>query len=417
VAEPLQRLALQARAIRRFEFLEETPLRSRISEVAALDEAVASMRRSIRRFVEMTGALAEENDFERLQQTLLRHALPAVDARLGVLYLEEQGRLLPRCALRQDQQPLTDALPELQACASVELVQQALDADWTLGGALHEADLQQLGLAQTGLQLGGAIVVPLHNRKRERIGALLLLCEAEPLPSRVRFAEAVAASAATAIETRELIRAQKQLFEAFIQLIAGAIDAKSPYTGGHCARVPELTKMLARAACDATRRAVCRNFQPGRRRLGGRAHRRLAARLRQGHHPGVCGGQGHQAGSHPRPHPRDPHALRGAQARRGDRLLAGRGRGRRPRHRAGHPGGKPGCPRRGVRLRRRAATCRWRAPWTQADVAAPAAHCRNARWLRTLDDRLGVSHEVLRGACSHRQRPLPQWEALINDAP
>jgi HD-GYP domain-containing protein (c-di-GMP phosphodiesterase class II) len=34
-------------------------------------------------------------------------------------------------------------------------------------------------------------------------------------------------------------------------LIAAAIDAKSPYTGGHCARVPELTKMLARAACAA----------------------------------------------------------------------------------------------------------------------------------------------------------------------
>ena len=51
------------------------------------------------------------------------------------------------------------------------------------------------------------------------------------------------------LESKELIKAQKMLFEAFIQLIAGAIDAKSPYTGGHCARVPELTKMLARAAC------------------------------------------------------------------------------------------------------------------------------------------------------------------------
>ncbi|MGB1028005.1 MAG: HD-GYP domain-containing protein, partial [Rhodospirillaceae bacterium] len=29
-----------------------------------------------------------------------------------------------------------------------------------------------------------------------------------------------------------------------------AVDAKSPYTGGHCERVPELTKMLAQAACD-----------------------------------------------------------------------------------------------------------------------------------------------------------------------
>jgi HD-GYP domain-containing protein (c-di-GMP phosphodiesterase class II) len=32
-------------------------------------------------------------------------------------------------------------------------------------------------------------------------------------------------------------------------LLADAIDAKSPYTGGHCARVPELTKLLAQAAC------------------------------------------------------------------------------------------------------------------------------------------------------------------------
>jgi HD superfamily phosphodiesterase len=52
------------------------------------------------------------------------------------------------------------------------------------------------------------------------------------------------------------------LFEAFIQLIAGAIDAKSPYTGGHCARVPELTKMLARAACAETS-GTYKDFQLG----------------------------------------------------------------------------------------------------------------------------------------------------------
>jgi HD-GYP domain-containing protein (c-di-GMP phosphodiesterase class II) len=55
----------------------------------------------------------------------------------------------------------------------------------------------------------------------------------------------------SAIETRELIKMQRALFESFIQLIAKAIDAKSPHTGGHCNRVPELTKMLARAACSA----------------------------------------------------------------------------------------------------------------------------------------------------------------------
>lgn len=41
---------------------------------------------------------------------------------------------------------------------------------------------------------------------------------------------------------------QKQLMESFIQLIAQAIDDKSPYTAGHCNRVPELGVMLAAVA-------------------------------------------------------------------------------------------------------------------------------------------------------------------------
>ncbi len=43
-------------------------------------------------------------------------------------------------------------------------------------------------------------------------------------------------------------RKNKELMEAFIKLIAQAIDDKSPYTGGHCNRVPELGIMLANAA-------------------------------------------------------------------------------------------------------------------------------------------------------------------------
>ncbi|WP_455383879.1 HD domain-containing phosphohydrolase [Acidihalobacter prosperus] len=41
---------------------------------------------------------------------------------------------------------------------------------------------------------------------------------------------------------------QEALMDAFIQLIAQAIDDKSHYTGGHCARVPELALMLVRKA-------------------------------------------------------------------------------------------------------------------------------------------------------------------------
>ncbi|MFB1009027.1 MAG: HD domain-containing phosphohydrolase, partial [Sulfurospirillum sp.] len=51
---------------------------------------------------------------------------------------------------------------------------------------------------------------------------------------------------ARSIKTHE--KAQENLMESFIKLIASAIDEKSPYTGGHCERVPELASMLAEEA-------------------------------------------------------------------------------------------------------------------------------------------------------------------------
>jgi HD-GYP domain-containing protein (c-di-GMP phosphodiesterase class II) len=44
--------------------------------------------------------------------------------------------------------------------------------------------------------------------------------------------------------------AQQELMDSFIKLIARAIDKKSPYTGGHCERVPKLAIMLAKAASE-----------------------------------------------------------------------------------------------------------------------------------------------------------------------
>lgn len=50
-----------------------------------------------------------------------------------------------------------------------------------------------------------------------------------------------------AIQAHE--QAQRTLMDAFIELIAQAIDDKSAYTGSHCKRVPELAIMLAEHAC------------------------------------------------------------------------------------------------------------------------------------------------------------------------
>ena len=50
-------------------------------------------------------------------------------------------------------------------------------------------------------------------------------------------------------------KAQEELMDSFIRLIADAIDAKSPYTGGHCQRVPEIAIMLAKSVSESNEEA------------------------------------------------------------------------------------------------------------------------------------------------------------------
>ncbi len=65
---------------------------------------------------------------------------------------------------------------------------------------------------------------------------------------------------AIALGNANLQKAQKELLDSFIKLIASAIDAKSKYTGGHCARVPELSNMLANVVSESNE-DVFKDFQ------------------------------------------------------------------------------------------------------------------------------------------------------------
>jgi len=108
---------------------------------------------------------------------------------------------------------------------------------------------------KTGYRSKSFLTVPLKNHEDEIIGVLQLLNakdkktdESIPFSTEVQdVVEALSSQAAVAITNKNLIRDLEILFESFIKLIASAIDAKSPYTGGHCARVPEITMMLAEA--------------------------------------------------------------------------------------------------------------------------------------------------------------------------
>lgn len=381
LSRSMRALARQAQAIRRFDFDAGDPVRSPVREVDDLATTFAGMRQTIRHFLQSAAALGEEPDPERLLEQLLNDTIASSAAGAGVLYRVEGEDLLP-----------------IQA-HGLELAELP-----SLPVAVAEADA---GVDPCLLRL------PLRSRNGLPQGLLELRFPVAPDPARVAFCSALSGSAAVALETRSLIAAQKALFAAFVQLIADAIDAKSPHTGGHCARVPVLAKALADAACDAT--------------SGAYAHFQLSAEEWEALHLAAWL---HDCGKVTTPEYVVEKATkletlydRIHEVRMRFELL--KASAECEYWQAVAAGGDPQA------LRRELEAC-----WMELDddfafVAAcnlggevldPAAVQRLQRiarrgWRRTLNDRLGISADERRRAEAEPEQPLPVHEPLLADRP
>ena len=277
LVKPLRALVEEAEAIRSFNFAYPASGRSPVLEVDQLAVAMGKMKDTLSSFLDITASLSAETRFDALLRRVLRETVDLSEASCGLLYLRDadSGRLEPHGLFINDQQhsleehriPTYNAgdadVPEWirQPAEGGASLVTALGFDQAAGlqSLLHNLDSPRVHLLTTGL----------HNRQGDTLGVLVLLHpdngEASDLamlgPQRIAYVEAVSGVAALCIESQRLLEQQKKLLDAFIQLIAGAIDAKSPYTGGHCQRVPELTQMLARAAA-ASDEAPFRDYQP-----------------------------------------------------------------------------------------------------------------------------------------------------------
>ena len=256
-ARNLRALADQAAAIRRFDFSEAPAPRTRITEVFDLGRAMGDMRGTIRKFLDITRALASERNYERLLQRVLKEAHDAAGGRGAVIYLlDDEGRALKPAAQAWGDGPGVGSLADLPVKDAGNPV---VGATRQTAAALNVlAARRPDGMGFLDGHFGAApvalLTVPLLNRAGEAVGVLCVFLDGgaeKPSLERLALVEAFAGAGAAAIDNQRLLVIQKALLESLISLVASAIDSKSPYTGGHCQRVPELTKMLAHAACDA----------------------------------------------------------------------------------------------------------------------------------------------------------------------
>ena len=108
---------------------------------------------------------------------------------------------------------------------------------------------------KTGFRSKSFLTVPLKTRAGQVLAVLQLINASTPTGETVGFSqpvqkivEVLGIYAAAAIDNQMLSESRKAVLEAFLDIIARAIDNKSPYSGMHCQRVPVIARMLAMAA-------------------------------------------------------------------------------------------------------------------------------------------------------------------------
>src|SRR5689334_11435571 len=253
-------------------------------------ETVEDLFRRLEQLNEIGAALSQEKDIDHLLEKILVAAKAITRAAGGTLYVLEpsdEGPRLRFAIMRNEALDIAmggttgnpipfypvhlyskDGKPNNQMVAAYAAL---TGKTVNIADAYSEEGFDFSGTRnfdrKTGYRSKAFLTVPMKNHQGEIIGVLQLINCKDPVTNEIgpfahsdrRLAESLASQAAIALTNRHLINQLEELFESFIALINTAIDEKSPYTGGHCQRVPVLTMMLAEAV-NETRDGPLREF-------------------------------------------------------------------------------------------------------------------------------------------------------------
>lgn len=212
---------LRERSLRiaRFDFTSAPFPPSRVSEVGELSQAVQKMGGTIEAFLSLTESLATEPDVERMLQLVLEKLTQATQSEAAVVYLWDA----PSTCMQRTAQAGNLVTP--------------------LSERFTYPPQSDKGAGSASLNTVNQLNFELRGRQDSLQGLLVIEFKTDVAHENVafqRFVRRLSGMLAVAIETRQLQDSQRRLFNAIIQLMADAIDAKSPYTGRHCERVPQM---------------------------------------------------------------------------------------------------------------------------------------------------------------------------------
>ncbi|MBI9102151.1 MAG: GAF domain-containing protein [Spirochaetales bacterium] len=283
-------LAVDAERVKHFDFSGEIPEESFFMEfhqlaegfhhmkltIAERTEELDTAQKKLKKIVDLGIAMAVERDVNHLVELILQGAKEIANADGGSVYLKAGNEFLDFKVVLNDTlgfvqggtsgNPITiphvalfrsDGTPSHENVVThtfhtgktVNIVDAYNNTDFDFSGT-KKFDAGNNYISHSFL------TVPLKPRGGEVMGALQLINAKDLANGSIigfseeiqSFVEALSASAATSLYNWELLETQHRLFDSMIEFTAGAIDAKSQYTGGHCERVPKIALKLAEAA-------------------------------------------------------------------------------------------------------------------------------------------------------------------------
>jgi len=228
---------------------------------------------SIEHFIEIGIALSSEKDHGVLLEKIIKSAMELANADGGTIYsMSEQGELVFETIINTtlslhlggttNNEINFPPIPILKYGVVNDSALVAIAAH--TGKIINIADVYQcpdydLSAAKvmdkrTGYKTQSVLTLPMKNHQGDLNGVIQLInavnYQGEIIPfneETEKLTHALSSLAGVILTNKQLIDEMENLFSAFSQLIASAIDKKSPYTGGHCRRVPLITMMLAEA--------------------------------------------------------------------------------------------------------------------------------------------------------------------------
>lgn len=224
VSKGLTQLTRRAQQLTRFDFDTPGPGASIVREVKDLDAAFGAMCLTIQNFLLTTDMISREPRLDAMLDGVLRKLVETAQCHAGAVYLmDKDGNELVREAVCVEPGSSADLPMRLPANAP----------------ALVDAQAGRLTLQLIGRQNEALGMLVLHHAQDD-------LHQSEDFRA---FAVNLSGALAVSVETRHLFASQQHLFNAVVQLLADAIDAKSPYTSGHCERVPKLAESMIDHLC------------------------------------------------------------------------------------------------------------------------------------------------------------------------